>query len=384
MSYIINKTNGQLLLTLLDGTADGPQVNPGLNTTDINLFGKNYTNFGEFQNENFVKLLENFSNSTPPTKPITGQLWYDTVNKFLKVYDGTKFVSISPLIVSATSPATTTIGANWWDTTNDQLKVYTGSGFALIGPAYSKVDGKSGALVETVYDQTEQPHAVVKLYNSGNVTAIVSYDPVFTPNAAITGFPTITPGINLNTTNSSLFTGTATNAQLLDNITPAQFARKDIEETFASNINIVSGELTISSSTDAKITNTVLNGNVSIYTNVNGISTNALNVDGSTGLITVASEPTNISGIATKGYVDAHLESAVAPLATSYSPTFSGTAVSVTPDTADSSTRIATTAFTKAAIAASDNSLWTGSGKTISDVPPTSLDGDVGDFWFQI
>ena len=51
MSYAITQTNGQLIMTLLDGTADGPDVNPGLNATDINLIGKNYPGYGQIQNE---------------------------------------------------------------------------------------------------------------------------------------------------------------------------------------------------------------------------------------------------------------------------------------------------------------------------------------------
>lgn len=86
MPYSINKSNGDLLVTVEDGTAD-------LNSTSLALVGRNYAGYGEYLNENFVKLLENFSRSTQPSSPITGQLWYDSANKILKVYDGTDFVS---------------------------------------------------------------------------------------------------------------------------------------------------------------------------------------------------------------------------------------------------------------------------------------------------
>lgn len=94
MSYIINKTNGAVLSTaimsdgkLLDGTIDA--------STGISLIGQNYPNYGEVQNENFVRLLENFADANPPTvslsalSALTGTVWYDTVNKRLRVYDGT-------------------------------------------------------------------------------------------------------------------------------------------------------------------------------------------------------------------------------------------------------------------------------------------------------
>jgi len=86
MPYNINKSNGDLLVTVEDGTAD-------LNTTTLALVGRNYPGYGEFLNENFVKLLENSARSTQPNSPLIGQLWYDTTNQLLKVYNGTEFVS---------------------------------------------------------------------------------------------------------------------------------------------------------------------------------------------------------------------------------------------------------------------------------------------------
>ena len=59
MSYRINKTNGDLLVDLVDGQID-------VSTSSLTLVGRNYTGFGEAFNENFVKLLENFSSTTAP------------------------------------------------------------------------------------------------------------------------------------------------------------------------------------------------------------------------------------------------------------------------------------------------------------------------------
>ena len=50
MSYQINKTNGALLVDFADGQIDN-------STTDITLIGRNYKGFGEFINENFIKVL---------------------------------------------------------------------------------------------------------------------------------------------------------------------------------------------------------------------------------------------------------------------------------------------------------------------------------------
>ena len=56
MAYTINKTDGTVLVQLEDGVLD--------TTTNLDLIGKSYSGYGEVQNENFVKLLENFANTT--------------------------------------------------------------------------------------------------------------------------------------------------------------------------------------------------------------------------------------------------------------------------------------------------------------------------------
>ena len=89
MSYKLNKTDGTILTDLVDGTVDNT-------SSDLTLIGRNYSGFGEFLNENFIKLLENFSSADEPSNPIRGQLWYDTSENKLKIYKKKrKIVSIS-------------------------------------------------------------------------------------------------------------------------------------------------------------------------------------------------------------------------------------------------------------------------------------------------
>ena len=78
MAYIINRFSGEQLLSLEDGTVD--------NTTDLKLIGKNYSGYGEAQNENFLFLLESFAGSTSPSKAISGQVWFDSSTNKLKYY----------------------------------------------------------------------------------------------------------------------------------------------------------------------------------------------------------------------------------------------------------------------------------------------------------
>lgn len=81
MAYNINLANGSLLVTIEEGVADNT-------TTSLTLLGKNYSGYGESINENFVRLLENFARGTAPGGPLSGQIWYDSTNQQLKLWNG--------------------------------------------------------------------------------------------------------------------------------------------------------------------------------------------------------------------------------------------------------------------------------------------------------
>ena len=91
MPYILNKTNGTIVATVQDASID--------RTTDLQFLGRNYAGYGEIQNENFLKLLENFSNYTPPANPIDGQVWYNPSYKNLNVYDAMNWRSLPTIII---------------------------------------------------------------------------------------------------------------------------------------------------------------------------------------------------------------------------------------------------------------------------------------------
>ena len=122
MAYTINKTDGTVLTTVVDGT---------LNTdTTLQLIGRNYEGYGEAFNENLVKLLENSSNTTQPSAPIKGELWYDASSDNLKVYNGTNFDIPNPSRRSVSAPTSSLQkGVLWYDTANNDLYAYNGSSF---------------------------------------------------------------------------------------------------------------------------------------------------------------------------------------------------------------------------------------------------------------
>jgi len=123
----INKTDGSILTTVADGTVN-------TSASDLTLVGKQYLNYGEPVIENFVKLLENFKNTTAPSNPLVGQIWYDSTNKKLKVYRSTGFVEVANIISSNTQPTNSAIGDGWFDTINNIFKIYNGAAWIEIGP----------------------------------------------------------------------------------------------------------------------------------------------------------------------------------------------------------------------------------------------------------
>ena len=174
MTYFVNKTDGTAIV-IPDGTKD-------TSSTSLTLLGRLSSNYGEDQNENFVRLLENFAFAISPNNPITGQLWYDSANSVLKVYNAT---------------------TSSWKSVGQNIQ-------GNVEIAANLVVGSQGFEIQEIAGQ-------VNLINRG------------------------------------------------------------------------------------------INGNISIFSNVAGTSTRVLNINGTTGLITVAANATNNLGITTKSYVDSFI-----------------------------------------------------------------------------
>jgi len=200
MAYTINLTNGTIFATIADGTIN--------TSSSMTLVGKNYAGYGQFLDDNFIHLLENGSNSTAPAAPLTGQLWWDSTNSLLKVYNGSTFKTISAATASATAPASNVTGDLWYDTTNQQVKVYTGSAFLVVGPAYTSASGTAGAIPETINDNTATPHFVTSMYVNNVRVAIYSNDATFTAAAPVsTLFPTVYKGVTMSNATGTNMSG---------------------------------------------------------------------------------------------------------------------------------------------------------------------------------
>ena len=223
---------------------------------------------------------------------------------------------------------------------------------------------------------------------------------MFTPNVAISGFSTIRPGLSFTSSVDAIkLYGTATNADTLGNLTPAQFLRSDTDATTTGTLG-VNGQLKVGQNSELSlavngsgqvtIKNDSVNQDLYIRANVGGLSVSALTVSGTTGLVTVSGVPTATNGIVTKGYLESELstvgdstvafiQSNVAVLtdadnairanidtinnqisslyatkANIASPAFTGTPTAPTLTAGDNSNKLATTAFVANAVSSFD------------------------------
>ena len=241
MAYKINKTDGTLLVDLLDGSID-------TSVSDITLIGRNYKGFGELINENFVKMLENFASSSAPANPLRGQLWYDTAENRLKVYNGTAFAT-NGIIVASTQPNLAT-GDIWLNSLTNQMSFFDGTDLVLVGPTHTAAQGVSGFVAQSILNTQNQTKTVLKFFVQNTLIGVWS-SAQFTPIASqviselITGsnpLGIIYPGFNL-VNNSYKYRGIATLAEgLIDGlgttILADSFLRSDANDITTGSLKI--------------------------------------------------------------------------------------------------------------------------------------------------
>jgi len=146
MPYTLTKTNGTTLAVIQDASVD--------TTTNLTFVGKNYSGYGQVIDENFVKLLENFSNNSAPTKPLQGQLWFDntpSIGQLKLCYDGANFKGLASIRVQSNTPDSSVAGDLWWD--NSYLRLFNGSAYTIIGPSQSASSRSSWVFEEDIGQQ---------------------------------------------------------------------------------------------------------------------------------------------------------------------------------------------------------------------------------------
>lgn len=246
MSYQLNKTDGTLLLDLIDGQIDTV-------STNLTLVGRNYTGYGEYFNENFIKLLENFSNTAAPSNPLTGQLWWDSTEQRLKVYDGAVWKASGGPIVQNTRPQMVA-GDLWIDNLNNQVYAFDGTDLMLMGPQYTATQGKSGFEIGSILDSQSRSRTVAYLYVGGILSAVISnieFTPIYSQR--VLGLVTasnpngiIKVGMNVIDIENFKFRGIADSANAL--VTSAGVVRAADSFLPSTANGITTGTLTIQNS----------------------------------------------------------------------------------------------------------------------------------------
>jgi hypothetical protein len=252
MPYQIDRFNGTPLVTVDDGTID--------QTTDIKLVGKNYAGYGEIQNENYLFLLENFSNTTAPPKAVSGQIWYDSSSKKLKFYDNTKWRTTGGAEIGATAPTGLTVGDFWYNTDTDQLYAWNGAEFILVGPLAVAGQGQTNFETASVVDTLSNTHAIIKAIVDGDIIFIISTDSFTLKDEVnpITGFSYINQGITLvdsptgSTSTLHRLWGTASDSDKLGGIDGANYVLADAA-VFTALASFDDAGFTVGSDNDLKV-----------------------------------------------------------------------------------------------------------------------------------
>jgi len=285
MAYTVNKSNNAASpnqYTVQDGVVNSQ--------TDLSFIGKGYAGYGESIAENFLHLLENFSNTSAPTKPIQGQLWWDSSNSKLKVFNGTAFQTAGGSApYQATAPSGLSQGDLWIDSDTAQLYLYNGASSVLVGPP-GATGTTNGFTYDTILDSADANQNITKWFNDGNLIAIISED-TFTPKSGITGFATIKKGITLTTAIADTkFQGTATDADALGGVAAANYLRSNANDATSGTLSVANdGGVIVGADSDltltvdasgAIISNTVANTDITFKVNDGGTTTTVMTIDG--------------------------------------------------------------------------------------------------------
>lgn len=385
MAYIINHTDGSKYLELGEGVLD--------QRLGISLIGQNFHNYGELIATNFLQLLENQSNTVPPTNPVEGQLWWNSALKQLNYFNGHQWKTTVNTTIHESPPIRPVDGDQWWDVSLHQLKIHDGLDWVVIGPVSPDANHFTGLTPTSVSDNSGAQHLIAKVVVDGTVIGFLNKDTGFTLATPIAGITEVGTGITLIAT--AQLTGSAQNSLQLGGVDANKYVRND-----ASAVSLM-GSLDVLGVNGATIGS--VGDPLRIYkdpSNAHRIMSNtatikvmsgstSISVDGVNNTATVSINPTVNQSITNKQYVDtlvantnvgtrAYVDSSLASLvgnaaitslaglshavnndvnfsintqaaltlkAPTFSPDFTGTPQAPTQTPIDNTRKIATTAF---------------------------------------
>ena len=131
-------------------------------TTNITLLGKNYARYGEIVAEDLLHLLEHFASDTAPTRPVEGQVWYNSGKDQLFYFDrmeedggqwrGIGSMTVSTVVEAAPSGNLNPQEGHFWLDAAGQLHVYALGQWVPIGQS-----GNTRVVARIRYDTAAQP-----------------------------------------------------------------------------------------------------------------------------------------------------------------------------------------------------------------------------------
>jgi hypothetical protein len=215
--------------------------------TSISLIGRNYPGYGQAVAENFLHLLENFANTIQPRDPIEGQLWFDTGDYQLKVFDSGTWRPVNGVHQTVNEPSNKKVGDIWVDTQSDILYIWNSQAWVQIGPSFSTTL-RTGAYPDQILGTDGELHDVIFMYLNDNAIEIIAKEN-FRPVQLIEGFINLVPGVNLTSKSfqntAPQFNGNASAALALRQTSPAtetvsanNFVRNDINQTINGRLYI--------------------------------------------------------------------------------------------------------------------------------------------------
>lgn len=136
--------------------------------------------WGHSMQLNLLHMLENFASDKPPVSPVSGQLWYETNSKRLRIFDGLVFADVSP---EQRAELFTQANA-------DKLYVSTGGGQL------------TGSLI-LASNPSDPLEAATKQYVDSLANGIVWVVPILDPNLfddSLSSPPDVTPDVSFHRT----------------------------------------------------------------------------------------------------------------------------------------------------------------------------------------
>jgi hypothetical protein len=139
MSYSLFWRDTSLPFTQKQVAIDVPAGSTVSTAASLRFTGKGAANYGKVQQENLMRLLENFASGTSPENPTVGQLWFDTSISTLKVCVATAPSPVSWRTIKTTQigeigeapPSPAALGDSWFSKTGSSSGFgyhYTGLG----------------------------------------------------------------------------------------------------------------------------------------------------------------------------------------------------------------------------------------------------------------